>query len=216
MGDLHPSSRIDQGAAIETMTASWIAGGYWDAHATSVRPELADADLGNRWRLIDDLAEEDETVAAMAERQPYDGPLSDELSKVVRDWMIHRAAYAMRVLSGIPIVDRAIVATRAVRCRPEDLRTPLGVFWSWDPEWCGGADAHWGAVDAADLPLIHLVASVPVCSVDWQTTLLCAMDYLCGDDERELRLKPDARMTLLSMSVDGVSVPVPDGLPGTG
>jgi len=204
----HPCHTIDQGAAIETMTASWIHGGYWDAHAVRMRPELVDADLENRWRLIDDVGEDDEDVAAMAERQSYDGPLSDELSKWVRDWMIRRAAYAMRVLSEIPIVDGAIVATRAVRCLPEDLRTPYGVFWSWDPEWSGGADAHWGTLDSSDLPLVHLVASIPVSSVDWQTTLLCAMDYMCGDDERELRLTPDAPLTLLSMTVDDASVTV--------
>lgn len=210
MTSIHPAAWIDQGAAIETMTASWIAGGYWDSRAVSVRPELADADLGNRWRLIDDLGEEDDAIAAMADRQPYDGPLSEELSEVVRDWMIRRAAFAMRVLSEMPIVDGAILATRVVMCRPEDLNASLGVHWSWDPGWCGGAAAHWAPEGGTELPLIHLEASVPVSSVDWQTTLLCAMDYLCGDDERELRTIDGAPVTLLSVRVDGVSVPIAD------
>ena len=215
MGDAHPSCGIDQDAAIATMTASWVQGGYWDERAAMVRPELADADLGNRWRLIDDLAEDDPAIAAMSERQPYDGPLGDELSKVVSEWMVRRAAYAMRVLSEIPVVDGHVVATRAVMCRPEDLRSPLGVHWSWDPGWSGGADTHWAPASDEDLPVIHLVASVPVSSVDWQTTLLCAMDYLCGDDERELRLRDGAPVSLTSVAIGEAPVSMPDGLQET-
>jgi hypothetical protein len=212
MTDGHPSCEIDQGAAIETMTTSWIQGGYWDARAARVRPELAEVDIENRWRLIDDLAEDDPAIAAMSERQEYDAPLGPELSKVVREWMVRRAAYAMRVLSEIPVVEGHVVATRAVMCRPEDLRSPLGVHWSWDTAWCGGADAHWAPKDGEDLPVIHLVASVPVSSVDWQTTLLCAMDYLCGDDERELRLRDGAPVSLTSVSIGETPVPMRDGL----
>lgn len=215
MGDAHPSCGIDQDAAIATMTASWVQGGYWDERAARVRPELADADLGNRWRLIDDLAEDDPAIAAMSERQQYDGPLGDELSKVIGEWMVRRAAYAMRVLSEIPVVDGHVAATRAVMCRPEDLRSPLGVHWSWDPGWSGGADAHWAPRSDEDLPVIHLVASVPISSVDWQTTLLCAMDYLCGDDERELRLRDGAPVSLTSVAIGKALVPMPDGLQET-
>jgi hypothetical protein len=206
----HPCLTIDREAAIATMAASYVRGGYWDAHGVAVRPELADADEDARWRLLDDLAEDDDAVAAMLERQNMEGPLSAELTVVVNDWMVRRAAYAMRVLSEMPVVDGRIAATRAVMCRPEELRAPLGIHWSWDSAWSGGADAHWAPKTDEDLPVIHVVASVPVSSVDWQTTLLCAMDYAYGDDERELRLLEGAQLTVLSVEIgtDAIETPI--------
>lgn len=210
--DPHPASLIDQGAAIDAMTASYVSGGYWDAHAASQRPELAQADLEGRWRLIDDLGEDDPSIAAMAARQTYDAPLSDELAKVVHDWMVRRAAFAHRVLSEIPLVGGTVSATRAVACRPDDLRPALGVHWSWDPSWCGGADAFWAPGGDEDLPVLHLHVPIPVSSVDWPMTMLCAMDYLCGDDERELRLTPGAPIPTPTIEIDGVEAAIPPHL----
>lgn len=212
MPDAHPCGSIDPAAAVEAMCASLSSGGYWDAHAVALRPELADADLGTRWRLLDDLAEDDETIAEMLAEQPYDGPLAPALSAVVRSWTERRAAWALRTLSGIPVTDGRVDAVRALRSLPEGLRTPLGVFWCWDPSWCGGADAYWDAEGCSDLPLLHVSASVPVSSVDWQATMLCAMDYLCGDDERELRLKAGAPLRITGVEVGTDKVPTPDAL----
>lgn len=213
MADPHPSSLIDQGAAIEAMTASHVDGGYWDHAAVLARPELADADRQGRWRLIDDLGQDDPAIAAMAERQDYDGRLSDELSKVVRDWMVRRAAFAHRVLTEIPVAEGLIHATRAVACRPETLCVPLGVHWSWDPSWCGGADTYWAPADAGD-DVITIHAAIPASSVNWPMTMLCAMDYLCGDDERELRLIGGAPVTITTIEFNGDPVAMPNHLVG--
>lgn len=208
----HPSALIDQGAAIEAMTASYGTGGYWDARAVRVRPELHDVDTAQRWRLLEDLAEDDETLSELVENHAYDGELSPELAKVVRDWMIRRAAFAHRVLSEIPVEDGHVVAHRAVGCTPAGLRPALGVHWSWDPAWNGGADTHWAPEDPACDIVVMIRARVPVSSIDWQTTMLCAMDYLSGDDERELRLVEGAPVVDVTIKVDGRTSPLPSHL----
>lgn len=208
----HPSHLIDQNAAIEAMTASYVAGGYWDVRAVRVRPELHDVDTAQRWRLLEDLAEDDGHLSELIGDHAYDGDLSPELAKAVRDWMIRRAAFAHRVLSEIPIEDGHVVAHRAVGCAPADLRPGLGVHWSWDPAWNGGADTHWAPEDPASDIVIMIRARVPVSSVDWQTTMLCAMDYLSGDDERELRLLDGAAVTDVSIEVGGRASPLPPHL----
>jgi hypothetical protein len=214
---IHPSSLIDQKAAIETMTASYVAGGYWDAHAVRVRPELHDVDMSHRWRLLEDLADDDDdgNLSELVDDHTYDGDLSPELTKVVRDWMIRRAAFAHRVLSEMPVEDGHVVAWRAVACKPDDLRPALGIHWSWDPTWDGGADTHWAPDDPACDVVLMIRARIPVSSVDWQTTMLCAMDYVSGDDERELRLLEDAVVEDVTIEIDGKEVPLPSHLVGS-
>ena len=208
----HPSDLIDMTSAIRTMTDSYVAGGYWDARAVRVRPELHDVDASQRWRLLDDLSDGDERLHALIEDHEYDGELSPELAAVVNDWMVRRAAFAHRVLSGIRVDDDCIVAYRAVGCAPESLRADLGVHWSWDPEWNGGADTHWATEDPHCDVVIMIRARVPIPSVDWQTTMLCAMDYLSGDDERELRLHEGAPVGDVTIEIDDRPASIPTHL----
>lgn len=210
----HPADLLDVDAAAAHVLAAHRAGRYWDERAVRVRPELADAGSDDLHRILEMLSEEDDADPDVApDRQPDVG-LTPAADAALSSWLVRRAHYAREQLRLIPVEpNRTIAVWREIQCRPDDVRSDLGVHWTWDPDFCGGAQAFWTphAFDE-EVPVILFIASAPVESVDWQVTLLCAMDYLCGDDERELRLKDGAPLSLVEMHVDADPVTIPDAL----
>lgn len=212
MTDPHPTDAIDVEKAIADMTRAMVEGGHWDERAVRVRPELAECLHDDRRFLLEALAEDDETID-VSDIDDLHGDLTGRHVDAVAEWARNRAAYCMGVLKGIEPVDGMIPAWRAVQCMPDDLRPKLGVHWSWDPTYGGGASVHWPPEgDRENLPEILMAAMIPVSSVDWDVTLLCAMDYMNGCDERELRLLEDADVHLVSMEVSAEPTMVPDRL----
>lgn len=208
----HPTDVIDVEKAIAHMTRAMVEGGFWDERAIRVRPELAECLHDDRRFLLENLAEED-TAIDVDSLDDLHGDLTGHLRDAVSSWVRNRAAYCMGVLKGIQPVNGMIPAWRAVQCLPDALRPKLGVHWSWDPSYGGGASVHWPPEgDRENLPEILLVGMIPVSSVDWYVTLLCAMDYMNGCDERELRLLEDAPVRLVSMEVSAEPTVVPDRL----
>lgn len=210
----HPADLLDVDAAAAHVLAAHRTGRYWDERAVRVRPELADAGSDDLHRILEMLSEEDDADPDVApERQPDVGltPAADE---ALSSWLVRRAHYAREQLKLVPIGPNGTIAVwREIQCNPADVRPALGVHWTWNPDFCGGAQAFWTPHGSdEDVPVILLVGSVPVESVDWPVTLLCAMDYLCGDDERELRLRDGAPLRLVEMHVDAEAVSVPDTL----
>lgn len=212
MNTPHPTDAIDVDAAIATMTRCYVQGGFWDERAIRLRPELRDALDQDRRHLLEVLAEDDEALDPEADADA-DGNLVGAEADAIARWMPLRAAHSLGVLRLIEPIDGMIPVWRAIQCDPEKVRSKLGVHWCWDPNYGGGADCHWPTeYEDKDLPEILLVGMVPTTSVDWATTMLCAMDFQNGDDERELRLLEDAPVLLVDMHVAADPVPVPGRL----
>lgn len=74
---------------------------------------------------------------------------------------------------------------------------PLGVCWTFDPEF---ADAHFGYLGSPDEVRMVMKALVSPFDVDWQATVeLNALDEYLTDEEREIRLKEDSVVQLVSV-----------------
>jgi hypothetical protein len=210
----HPADLLDVDVAAAFVLDAHRNGRYWDERAVRVRPELRSAGSDDLQRILDMLCEDEDADPDVApDRQPETG-LTPAADAALSSWLVRRAYYAREQLKLIPVEpDGSIAVWREIQCRPEDVRPALGVHWSWDPHFCEGAQAFWTphAFDE-EVPVVLFVAMAPVDSVDWPVTLLCAMDYLCGDDERELRLKDGAPLRLVEMHVDANPVAIPDAL----
>jgi len=65
----------------------------------------------------------------------------------------------------------------------------LGLCWSWDGD---KAEAHWGGAGV----LVEMFAEVSIAAIDIKDTLFLNLDYSCGEDEAEIRLKEGSRVQL--------------------
>lgn len=211
MSGSHPADEVDAEDAIRRMTAAYVTGRYWDERAIRVNPALVHASAEDCWRVLEHIAEGDPSLGEPGDFDSLPDPLPTRYADAIADWMPLRAEHGLASLREIPIVDGHVQAWRAVQCHPADLRSALGVHWTWDLQWNDGATVKWPPKETEGVPELLLHAIVPVSSIDWQTTLLCAMDYVCGDDEREIRLHDGAALRLLSVEtlIGGKAISIP-------
>jgi len=76
--------------------------------------------------------------------------------------------------------------------------TKLGVYWAVE---LSAAEPHWGDLSSGNEWTFSTTISAD--QVDWLGTMLARMNYVMGDDEEELRLKPGARLLDVKCSTDG-------------
>jgi hypothetical protein len=79
----------------------------------------------------------------------------------------------------------------------EMLSRPLGICWSYDPSF---AKAHFGSYGHGSEVSLVIEGLVDIQDVDWQrTVLLNAVDEFTTGEEREIRLRDDAFVELVSL-----------------
>jgi hypothetical protein len=76
--------------------------------------------------------------------------------------------------------------------RKEALERPLGLCWSWDSE----AAFPWDAQTVKDGMTITISGLVTLEDIDWKATLIQAALGCVSDDEREIRVKDSAMVTV--------------------
>jgi hypothetical protein len=195
---------LDVGALAAAMTASLVGGSFWDAHAVSMRPELADAGSEHLGYVLEHCLE-----MGYAEGDEIDETHPDREALVMR-WALEQAAEIVGRLKAIETHDGRIRAHRLLSCDPQDVRNPLGAFWTWDlNDWCDPY-SPW-AENGRDGRTIALLGTVAVADVDWWTTALCNMDWYSGG-ENELRVMPGSPVRIIGCFDldDGAPLVLPD------
>ncbi len=179
----HPASSIHEGQAAEAFTLSITGRGpHWDKTMSDIHPQMADSGSENLWYVIDNCIEQN-----ICRSEPKTG--SQEEYDVLSKWCKKRAKTCKQKMHRIEINDGRILAHRIINSKPESLRSSLGVFWSHDFNNWVDPTSPWGGIPGS-MPTLLIEALVPVEAVDWQTSCMALMDWMVGDTESELRLKP--------------------------
>lgn len=184
---VHPSTGIDIEKAARVVAASINCHGpYWDLDSCVRRPDL-------KWEGAFHAAD---ILMAVREHMADIIPCSyrgDDLThpdaqKAIHDWCRKRAEDKAEQLGQLEVhEDGTIFVERVIGCRPENLRSDVGVFWTTDVQHGGILNAPW-AVDDTEEMLV--TARVHHSHVDWQKSCMARMDWYSGDCELELRLLP--------------------------
>lgn len=198
----HPASSIDEEAAAEVFAASISGeGDHWDKTMIAMHPEMREKGNENAWYVIDRCIE-----MGLCDEEPDPG--SKEEANILKKWSEIRAPECKRKLKNLPLEGDHIRAFRMIDCNPENIRSQLGVFWSYTLENWDDPVTPWGD---PELPTLLIEALVPLEAVEWQTTCLANMDWMIGDTESELRLKPGYPVKEVKISylrgVEEITVP---------
>lgn len=188
---------IDEAEILETCVASHTGGRYWDEAAIAARPELV-VDEDGRERLLEDFGHE--LPGAVRALGGEDRMATPEFAALVARWARARLAEVKRDLRTLfgdvraLRVSRAMVVTEAWLAELGAGREPVrasrfGFCWSAED---GDAAAHWA--EPADGIEIVVEAEIAPGAVDMRATILSRMDYMNGDGEGEIRLRPDAML----------------------
>ncbi len=119
---------------------------------------------------------------------------TEEFKKWFSDWVEERYSEPEYEISS-KIKDGKITLYRCITAPKDWKPTPdrhIGIYWSWSES---AADAHWGDFSDGNVSWI-IKGEVPVEYIDWVVTL--AMNASPSyDEEKEVRLKDNAPVTLL-------------------
>ena len=126
------------------------------------------------------LSEKDK--GELLEKRAYEGLASDYENVV---WEFKSWHFPMEIYREITLPAAGIKA----------LQTQgIGVAWSWDE---GSAEAHWGQFRQGHSKWL-LKAVVNEDAIDWKMTILLNIDPVLGSNEKELRLKDGAKITMVA------------------
>lgn len=137
------------------------------------------------------------------ESKTHDDILNDETFRTkFREWLARRFKYAYRLLKheikangGFPLtVYRSLVVPKSY----DPSKSGTGVFWSLRPDTypMQGKQAN------PDDVMVLLSTTISSRDVDWEGTMRSRMDYMHGDNESEIRLKPSAMIDVV-MQTEG-------------
>ena len=183
MSGPHPASAIDTEAAARAFALSLTGKGpHWDTTMTEMHPEMGGSGDECSWYVIDACID-----MGLCEEEPQKG--SPEEVAVLTKWCDQRAPVCKAKMERIVIEDGHVTAHRIIDARPDDLRPALGIFWSHDFDNWPDPSTPWGE-KRGTFPTIVIEAKVPVEVIDWQTSCTALMDWMVGDCEAELRLRP--------------------------
>ena len=179
----HPASTIDAEKAAKAFAASLTGRGpHWDETMAVMHPKMANSGNENAWYVIDNCIDE-----GICESEPEPG--SDEEFEILTRWCEKRAQTCKQKMHQVAIENGHILAHRIIDSEPENLKASLGIFWSHDFGNWPDPVTPWGKGRGA-FPTLLIEALVPVEAVDWQISCTALMDWMVGDCESELRLKP--------------------------
>lgn len=192
-GGAHPAvAGMDVAVAARRFHASLTGGAHWDDLMVSLRPETADCGSEHAAYTLDACVEE-----GLVGDDDVD-PTSPEGVEALRLWCERRAPACAERIAALPVVDGHVRAHRMIAVSdPAELRPALGVFWTHDFENWPDPYPLW-AEGGRDAPTIVVEALVPVEAVDWQSSLMCLMDWFLGDCEAELRVRPGFPVRIVS------------------
>jgi hypothetical protein len=181
----------------DVVTKEWlhavIANGAWDARHGSPLDrwidDLRDGALGKSFKFPKHLA-------ACEDADALNDP---EFQATMVQWLRHRFRY---VLSGLEATDVTQIGRRMSvhtewKTEIEKHEATVGVYWGDLPLDSG---AFW--YDENKPVDIYMEASVSHDDVDWAATIRARLDYLTGDEEREIRLSENAIITITRLEVD--------------
>lgn len=185
----------------EVVTEDWLRGAFargdWDPeHGSDVWrwiDALRDGDLGPSFQMPPHLNDADLTVM-------LDDPAFRD---VVMRWM--RVRFDL-VLSELRAEDLSVIGRR-LTCQDDwtdgllQGDESLGVFFGTLPLDDGGFWTN------QNLPVeVYMEVAVDPSVVNWPATIRARMDYVFGDEEREIRLMEDSDVKITLLEVDGEEV----------
>lgn len=192
----HPASAIDTDAAARAFALSLTGKGpHWDATMIDMHPEMGTSGDEHAWYVIDACID-----MGLCYSEPESG--SKEEAEILTRWCQQRAPVCKAKMERIVIEDGHVLAHRIIDSHPGELRPALGIFWSHDFDNWPDPSTPWGE-KRGTFPTLVIEARIPVEAIDWQTSCTALMDWMVGDRESELRLRPgyplkDVKAFLLS------------------
>ena len=202
---LHPAATIDVDAAAHAFAQSLTGRGpHWDVVMVEKHSTMANAGSESIPYVIDHCIE-----IGLCSEEPESG--SEEETAILNKWCELRAPTCKKIKEQIVIKDGHVLAFRIIDSNPEDIDRNLGIFWSHDLGNWDDPVTPWGK-GRGQYPTLLIEARVPVEAIDWQVSCMAHMDWMVGDTESELRLRPgyplkDVKFSYVS---DGKPIAVPD------
>lgn len=175
--------RTDMARAAAKVAASTSGSGpFWDELAAGMRPDLkVDGTHAARSVLTEirrDASHVDPSIRCRRRRRVA----------AIERWAESRARTKRDEMMDIPVHENGTIRIqRLISCRPDAIRTGLGVFWTSDVYHGGLLDAPWRT---GHHPTILITARVDPVHVDWTTSCMARMDLESGEYEKEIRLMP--------------------------
>lgn len=197
--------RLDRAEIVATCARSHLYGRYWDEHALTLRPELEFCGSDGAHGMLQDFQD---TLPAEERKDDFwewDG--TDRYRDYVQSWAEARFEGCLARLLQVVAANERIEISRSMvvgASHLEQLRgsvgsdvdvAEVGVFWA-------AGDGMTGVYFTGDQEgaEVGLTAEVDIEAVDLRMTLLARMDYQNGDEEGEIRLRPEARLRLLGVT----------------
>jgi hypothetical protein len=182
----------------EVVTNDWLnavfENGVWDpTHGSPVDrwiDDLRDGTLGKSAQLPKHLigAEDSELLT------------DPEFKAIMVGWLRLRFNHVMSELEATDItqVGRRMSVDNDWVSALENGKSSVGIYWGDLPLDSG---EFWYDEDQ---PVdIYMEASISHDDIDWVSTIRARMDYLTGDEEREIRLKENTTISISLLEIDG-------------
>lgn len=203
--ETHPANTIDFDAIAEIFAGAMSGETeHWDKDMIRIHPEMGLDVSQEAGQILDNCVDR-----GMAEDYiEHDDPKAPAL---IRAWSLVRAPECRKKMLKIPIEDGHVLAHRIIAAKVEDLKNPLGIFWSHDfPNW-PDPKTPWGN-NMNGVPTLVLEGKIPVEAINWEYSALALMSWLLGDTESELRVYPgySIRNVKATYLKSGKKVEVPD------
>lgn len=182
----------------EIVTREWleaaITNGAWDPiHGSPLDrwiDDLKDGTLGKAFEFPRHLADCDDAEA-----------LNDpELRATMTHWLRHRFRYVLSELETTDVtrIGRRMSVDHEWKSEVQMQEATVGIYWGDLPLDSG---AFW--YDENKPVDVYMEASVSYEDIDWSATIRARLDYVTGDEEREIRLKEDAKVEIIRLELDG-------------
>jgi len=124
-----------------------------------------------------------------------------------REWIVQRRAWAIDRLTENLESANGLNLLRSIVVSNDWLPNQrLGVFWALN---CGCEVSPYNGDESSGVAIL-VEGSVSADAVDWAETLFARMDYLNGDDEGEIQLRPGASVIVTKFDAIGLTtIPTP-------
>jgi len=195
----HPADAISPVAVAKRVFESLSGKQYWDLESASRMPNLTFDGTENLRYTWDAIYEEGLTDLEDPDEFDFTSPT---ILEPLRKWTDARARICIKNMQSIPVIDGFVQGHRMIQCHPENLISPLGIFWTHGLENWPDPLAPWGKEnrDETKIPTLTVEAMIPVGAIDWETSCTALCDWFIGDCESELRAVPGHPVRLVKIT----------------
>jgi hypothetical protein len=178
-------NNLDARTILDKFYNSLTTGEHWDTYSKNKRPDL-------KWNGSEYLGYTFDAFLNSRNLPIVEFDINNEEHvRYLRSFIYNRFNHVLIHLpKDVTLKDNRIVAHRLIDCDFDNLKEPLGVYWTYALREMVEPSAYWSPKGRDCDPLV-IEAAIRLDLVDWESTILSGMCYMLGDTEKELRVFPD-------------------------